>query len=220
MSSALSVQHKDSRTNLASWAYAVIKQKILAREIRGGSTIVEGRLAAELDLSRTPLREALRRLAGEGLLVKEGTRQFTVRQVTATEFFQSMRVRELLESEMAGLAAGRLDAREADALKHEIRRLGSAQAQTQDHWHLDDQVHEAIARAGGNIVAAQIIQDLRVATRMFEINRPFGRVHADAAEHLQILEAVESGNRSAASEAMRAHLQQIQNEVLAVITGQ
>lgn len=220
MVTAASERAPDTSQSLASRAYAIIKGKILARELRGGTTVVEDRLARELDLSRTPLREALRRLSGEGLLVKEGSRQFTIRRVTASEFFQSMRVRELLESEAAALAAGRLDRELADKVRAEIQRLSKLKQQSHEHWQLDDQIHELIADTSGNAVAARLIHNLRATTRLFEINRPFGRVGADASEHLAILDAVESGNRKVARQAMRQHIRQIQKEVMAALTGE
>lgn len=205
--------------SLAARAYHVIKEKILNRELPGGSVVVEGRLATELELSRTPLREALRRLAGEGLLVKQGSRQFTVRQVSAAEFFQSMRVRELLETEGAALAVGRLSPETANDLRRQIRECATESEQQKDHWLLDDRIHEQVAEASGNAVAARIIKDLRAATRMFEINRPFERVKADAREHLAILDAIEAGDRDRARDAMRHHLQQIQTEVMNALSG-
>lgn len=205
--------------SLATRAYHVIKEKILNRELPGGSVVVEGRLATKLDLSRTPLREALRRLAGEGLLVKEGSRQFTVRQVSAAEFFQSMRVRELLETEAVVLAVGRLSPETTNDLRSQIRECATKSEQRKDHWLLDDRIHEHVAEASGNAVAARIIKDLRAATRMFEINRPFERVNADAQEHLAILDAIDAGDRDPARAAMRYHLQKIQAEVMDALSG-
>jgi len=213
-------QNGVNRENLAARAYMVVRKRILSRELKGGVLIVEGRLAQELALSRTPLREALRRLAGEGLLIKEGTRQFAVRQVSVTEFFESMRVRTILESEMAGLAAGRLGSAEAESLNAEIDSLKNIDSETQEHWTIDDHVHETIAKAGGNAVAAKIIRDLRTTTRMFEINRPFSRGRADAAEHRAILEAIQSEDRAAAIAAMSDHLKNVANDVMKVIAGE
>lgn len=84
--------------------------------------MVEGRLAEQFDISRTPIREALLRLEAEGLLVKQGSGSYSVRRITASEFIQCMRVRALLEPEAAALAAGRIAA--DDLQTHRSRIAG------------------------------------------------------------------------------------------------
>ncbi|MFT9096681.1 MAG: GntR family transcriptional regulator, partial [Gluconobacter cerinus] len=95
--------------NLAELAYTQIKRMILEKKLPSGMSVVEGRLADHLDISRTPVREALMRLAAEDLLVKQGSRSFAVRNVSATEFFQAVHIREILESEAIALSFERLD---------------------------------------------------------------------------------------------------------------
>lgn len=205
--------------NLSFQAYHRIKDMVLDRQLRGGDTIVEERLAEKLDISRTPLREALVRLAGEGLLVKQGSRSFTVRRVTASEFFQSMRVREILEAEAVDLAAGKVDLQELAEVRDNVARLADISQQTKEHWQADDRVHELFARASGNHVMAKIIHELHITTRLFEVARPFGRMRVDAEEHLAILNAYEQGDVAAARRAMRHHLKQLQRDVMQILSG-
>ena len=90
---------------LAEQAYAELSKMIQKREFKGGQQLVELRLAKQLGISRTPVRQALRRLEGEGLLQKSGSRHYFVRRVELQEYLHSLKVREILEAEAAFTAA-------------------------------------------------------------------------------------------------------------------
>ena len=75
-------------TNLSNQAHQAISEMIQRRRLRGGEVIVESRLAEVLNISRTPLREALQRLEGEGLVIKGTGRSFMVRHVDLREYLQ------------------------------------------------------------------------------------------------------------------------------------
>jgi DNA-binding GntR family transcriptional regulator len=204
--------------SLADQAYHAVSRWILTRRLVGGQVIVEGRLAEQFNISRTPIREALLRLEAEGLLVKQGSGSYTVRRTTASEFFQSMRVRALLEPEAAALAAGRIAPDDLQTLRSRIAGLAGAPLQEEAHWEADDRLHDLIAAASGNPVLGRLIRDLRRTTRLLEVVEPFDRVADDAREHTRILEAVETGDRHAARRAMAAHLRNVERAVLATIS--
>lgn len=205
--------------NLSELAYEKLSRMILQRQLPGGTLVIEGRMADELEISRTPMREALVRLAGEGLLVRQATRSFSVRRVTPTEFFQSMKVREILEAEAIGLALGKVSPQRIESIVQEVERLSVAAKQETAHWTADDHVHQMFAEAGGNAVLAKLIREVRINTRLFEISRPFRRVREDAAEHLDILVAFARGDLKATRKAMLRHLRNLQAEVMAIISG-
>src|SRR5437764_737312 len=100
--------------NLSEQAYRNLRELILVRRIAPGAPVVEGRLAEELKISRTPMREALVRLVGEGLLERADARSYSVRKVSATEYFQSMHVRETMETHAMDLAVDRIAPAEID----------------------------------------------------------------------------------------------------------
>ena len=192
---------------------------IVHRRVSGGEVMVEGRLAESLGLTRTPLREALARLEGEGMLVKQANRSFAVRAVGIAEYCQSLKVRQYLEAKAAVLAAGKVAPRDVAALRRRTKRLAKAKAHGPEHWKLDDDLHNWLIDNGGNAVLAQIVRRLRNTTRLFVIGRPFDRLHADAEEHLAILQAVVNGDAKAAEKAVRDHLQNFENDVLRVVSG-
>lgn len=205
--------------NLSNLAYKSVSELIRTRRLRGGVPIVEAKLAESLGLSRTPLREALQRLEGEGLVVKAANRSFMVRAVDLAEYLQSLKVREWLEAEAAVLALGRVPAGHIGAARREIAELMAATAyHTDAHWRSDDRVHGLSTAACGNAVLARMIEDLRVTTRLFEIARLSDRLAPDSREHLAILDALESGDARRARRAVQAHLRSLTRFAVASVT--
>lgn len=194
--------------NLTDRAYAVVRRLILQRELTGGEVLVEGRLAERLAMSRTPLREALLRLEGEGLLVRANARSYAVRRITASHYFQCLQVRERLEAQAVSLALGRVPADDLQRLRASILALDSTQ-QGSSHWQADDQIHGLFARASGNEMLAQTIAHLRVLCRLFEVVDPFNRIEEDRAEHLAILDAYLAGDDARAEAAVVTHLRNL-----------
>jgi DNA-binding GntR family transcriptional regulator len=219
MTSASLLDHNNTALNLADQAHAKLARLILQRELPGGTMVIEARLAEQLHISRTPMREAMLRLAAEGLLVKHGSRSFAVRRVMPAEFFQSMKVRELLELEAIAAAAGKVPVSHIAAIEHDIARLARARTQERAHWDADDRLHLLFADASGNDVLARLIRELRVSTRLFEISSPFGRVQADGAEHLAVLACFSAGDIKGARRAMQKHLRNLVDEAMAILAG-
>ena len=141
--------------SLSDHAYQKLLDMIVHRQLSGGEVLVESRLSASLGLTRTPLREALVRLEGEGLLVKQANRSFAVRSVQVSEFSQSLRVREYLEGPATALAAKRAAPDDIEVLRERIAQLAKIEAQSPEHWKLDNDLHNWLARSSGNAVLAQ-----------------------------------------------------------------
>ena len=209
----------ESEAHLSDRACADLRRLVLTRTLPGGSLVVEGRLAQQLAISRTPMREAILRLAAEGLLVKHGSRSYAVRRVDAVEFFQALKVRELLEGDAVERAIGRVPPAEIAALRDGIVHLGTLGRQAPAHWEMDDRLHLLFPEAFGNGVLARAIRQLRISTRLFELTSPSGRVAADAAEHLAILDAFAAGDAPRARAAMVTHLRNVAAEILDIVSG-
>lgn len=205
--------------SLAERAYDELSRLILTRKLPGGSLVVEGRLGQQLDISRTPIREAILRLAAEGLLIKQGSRSYAVRQVQPVEFFQALKVREWLEGEAVELAVGRIKPETIEVLRSDILRLGTLEAQAAEHWDTDDRLHMLFPQALGNDVLVRMIRQLRVITRLFELTSPAGRVAADAAEHVALLDAFSKGDGRRARSLMVTHLRNVASEILDIVSG-
>ncbi|ORM90278.1 transcriptional regulator [Pantoea cypripedii] len=206
-----------SAEKLGEVAYQMLRRMILEKTLRSGGAVVEGRLVEELNISRTPLREALLRLEGEGLLVRSSARSYSVRFISAQEYFQIMKVRELLETEAIALSINKIDAGVIDQLAEQVQSLSAGQPE-QAYWDVDDTVHTLFAQHSGNAVLARMIEQARTQSRMFELITPFNRIEEDREEHLAILHAWKSGDAAAASLAVRTHLRNLSTFVMKRIT--
>ena len=206
--------------SLAKRAYGNIREMILARRLSAGETLSEDRLASELSISRTPVREALLLLQSEGLIEKQVNQPFRVRIVSNREYFQSMRLRELLEGEAIEMAAGKIDpAPLADVEKDMLALEANPAVPAEQHWAADEKLHDMIADASGNDVMAQVIRDLRVTARIFELSGLPSRFRPDTEEHLQIIAALRSGDPVRARESMVSHIRSLTNDVLATMAS-
>jgi DNA-binding GntR family transcriptional regulator len=204
--------------NMSAQAYRAISNKIKNRELRGGDTLVEQRLAAQLGVSRTPLREAMQRLEGEGLLLKSANRSYSVRKVDLAEYLQSLRVREVLEAEAAAQAAGRVPASAIAPVRAAVLALERLDPyDTHAHWACDDRVHNLFIDACGNAVMADLLRNLRITTRLFEIAALADRLGPDSREHLAILDALQAADSAAARVAMAAHARSLFDFAVATI---
>lgn len=199
----------------ASAAYNAVLDRILTRELTPGTVLHEVRLAETLGVSRTPLREALRRLEGEGLVGRNGGRSLVVQSITVREYIEALHVRRLLESEAAFLAAERIDRDLVAGLRARISAMmQSGEPTPSDHWTLDDDVHGALARASGNDLLAAIVQALRRKTRLFNLKRMPNRFLPGCREHLTILDALDRRDGARARAAMAAHLDNVKASIL------
>ncbi|WP_237288550.1 GntR family transcriptional regulator [Variovorax sp. PAMC 28711] len=174
----------------------------------------------DLGISRTPMREALVRLAGEGLLVRR-TRRALLRGARARtrEYFDCMRAREVIECEAIALAAPKISESDLDALAAEIEALNTGEHDELEHWHFDDKLHVMIAAASGNVVFPRLVEELRVNARLFRLHSPLHRKQENHDEHGEIVRALRARDPGAASSAMREHLRRLQDDVKRSIMG-
>jgi DNA-binding GntR family transcriptional regulator len=213
------LQEVESPESLVQATTDVIREKIVSRQLRGGASLNERRLSEQLGLSRTPVRAALRQLEGEGLLGREGRTVF-VRTITFEEVMQILAVRLVLEIEAVRLAIGRFDAALIREIRDELLAMtDSASVGNDKHWEIDDKLHLGIAHASGNDLLHSMIMGLRMRTRMFGTKRIPGRFEPGRQEHLALLDAIAAGDSERAIAAMRAHLTNTRDSIVATVQG-
>jgi len=197
---------------MAERAYAQVLGRLLTGHLQGGEVVQESRLASELGLSRTPVRDALGRLEGEGLLTRSG-RLLTVRRVSVKEFLDLLHVRLLIEPEAAALAAGVLDPKVLAALRADVAGMRD-DLSSEELWSIDDRVHLGIVEVLQNEYLANLVRGLRRRTRLFEASKFPGRVVSGRQEHLAMIDALIAGDAVAAHAAMKDHLESVRSLVI------
>ncbi len=200
-------------------AFKTVRGWILSGQLSSGSLINERQLAERLGLSRTPVREALGRLEGEGHLRKQG-RAIIVSEIRVEEVMEVLALRIVLETEAARLAAGRISPDKVKSIIQSVKGLTVAQKTTPaKHWSVDDLVHLSIAEASGNALLRKTISDLRDRTRIFGVDRIPNRFDPGKSEHLAILTALERADADGAAAAMRTHLENVREGILKSLSG-
>lgn len=191
-------------------AAASLRERIFAGDLAPGSFLDEVQLAAEMQISRTPLREALKVLTAEGLVRHEPRRGCFVAEVTEQDLDEIFPVIALLEGRCAHEAA--LNASDADlqaleALHDRLARHAKAK-RINDYYAANFAIHEAIIALAANRWLAQVITDLRKIVklaRLQQLHAP-GRLEQSLSEHLAVFAALKARDAEGAEAAMRTHL--------------
>lgn len=194
--------------------HAQLHEMLLTHEIPLGVPISERQLSIRLGVSRTPLRETLRRLEGEGF-IQRNNGVLEVRRITLEEFLELLKIRRLLEVEAAGDAAGRIDPHTAADLRAALERLLAGEVRdNRQRVALDLELHRAICDACGSRSMAELIEQLRRRSMLFATPPVPGDFRQTVAEHLRLLDAVAMGDKARAREAMAEHLDHVLDNIL------
>ena len=184
-----------------------LRQQIFARELEPGGWIDEMKLAADYGISRTPLREALKVLAAEGLVTMKLRRGAYVSEMSREDVEQVYHLLALLESD----AAGQVAAHATPAQRTELTGLHAQlerRARHRDSFLLvNEQFHMTLLQMAGNRWALQMVADLRKVMKLNRHHSLFkrGRLAESLAEHRALMQAIESRDSTAAARLMKAH---------------
>lgn len=190
---------------------AQLREKIFAGELSPGTFLDEAQLAAQLNISRTPVREALKVLTVEGLVRHEPRRGCFVNEVTEQDLDEIFPVLALLEGRCALEAARNAtdaDLEALDALHQKLARHAKAR-RINDYYAANFAIHEAIIALARNRWLATAIADLRKIVklaRLQQLHAP-GRLDQSLSEHLAVFAALKARDGEGAEAAMRTHLQ-------------
>jgi DNA-binding GntR family transcriptional regulator len=202
--------------SLADKAYHEIRGLIVSLELAPGAVIDERELIERLAIGRTPVREALRRLAHERLVEVYPRRGMFVSGVDVRELARLSEVRELLEPEAARLAAERATDTDRAELAGLLAELDAGGSELMD---LDERIHRAVYRAAHNdLLEATLEQYYVLALRiwMLALDRAHELEEAVAA-HRALLEAIQAGDGERAADTMRAHVQNFEQAMHRVL---
>jgi DNA-binding GntR family transcriptional regulator len=196
--------------SLAEAVYQRLLEGIISGEFPTDAVLSEVAVARDFGVSRTPVHDALRLLARDGLVQRERNCRARVAGINPDDIFEIFEMRKLLEGPAAELAAGRMDRRHLSPLRSAANalRLKPKGADWTVQWaEFDDLFHSTIAEASGNRRLAHDINRYRLLHKGFNrlATEPEG-LQSALAEHLGILEALEARDGALARERMVAHI--------------
>lgn len=210
MSTLLKVKEPIAKTSLGESVYQRILEAILSGTLAGGMELSEVALAAELGVSRTPVHEALLRLAADGLVEDLASRQARVARFTRQDLANIYEVRRILEPAAAELAATRMTGEQLGQLRSAVEALDAAKDRRD--WpnraiDFDLRFHDAVAAAAGNERLRQEIVKYRRLVRAFcRATGTRDNLQQAFAEHQRLLTALEARDARAARCAMDDHI--------------
>lgn len=196
-------------TKLADRVYEYLVRQISTQAFPPGASLRELDLVAQLGVSRTPIREALVRLAENGI-VRFAGRGAEVRQLNRDDVLNIYQVRRALEGEAVRLACGRLTSDDFARLDALVPAAGAEAAANFDEacFRLDVELHRTIALRSGNAILAREIQKLHdlifLVHKCVADNR--GQLTEQVRQHVQIIAALKSGDRKASRKVLLDHL--------------
>lgn len=214
-----------AQRSLTDRALIQLREGILNLQYPPGEPLVESKIAADLAISRTPVREALRKLEQEGLVRVVPSRGVFVSEIGLRDVAEIFQMREALEVYAAGLAAKRAPTDEAFrrlqeefANAYEILDAG----RIEDYFWLSARLDEQIARACGNGRIDQALRSLLAQARRLRRVATFSssRLRETVGEHQEILRAIIAHDNAAAEQAVRVHTARSQENLIAQLLQQ
>lgn len=207
--------------SLAEQAYRHLRDKLIMLDIRPGEAINDGKLAAEMGIGRTPVREALKRLESDHLVVSYPRRGTFATIVDITELADVSELRETLEP----LAARRAAKAATPAIREELRETAAAIAMmdaTDDPYALmryDMKVHRLIYRAAGNAHLEDVlIRYDNLATRIWcMVLEKVPSVAGHISEHIELLQAIADGDSERAGKLAFDHVSSFEEAIRSVL---
>ncbi|AEG92912.1 GntR family transcriptional regulator [Ramlibacter tataouinensis] len=185
----------------------LLRQRIFRRELEPGSWIDEVKLAQEYGISRTPLREALKVLAAEGLVTMKVRRGAYVTEVSEQDLAEVYHLLSLLESDAAGVVAEKASDGEIRELQAIHKELAGATRNREKFFALNERFHMRLLEIAGNRWRNQMVADLRKVMKLNRHNSLLksGRIEESLAEHAQVMEALARRDAAAAIARMQRH---------------
>jgi DNA-binding GntR family transcriptional regulator len=185
----------------------LLRQRIFNRELVPGSWIDELKLAEEYGISRTPLREALKVLAAEGLVTMKVRRGAYVTEVSERDLTDVYHLLALLESDASGVVAGQATDAQLKELQTLHRELEKSVGNREKFFQINERFHMRLLEIADNRWRDQMVADLRKVMKLNRHNSLLksGRLQESLAEHQTIMSALLARDVKASAQAMQTH---------------
>ena len=209
----------DEHVHLSQRAYERLREMAMTYGFRPGERLNEGELARQLEVSRTPVREAMHRLVSEGLLVLVSGRGFHARPLEVKEVYDLYETRLALETVTVALAAERATPEwlaEIDAYLDESVRA-QEEGPRERLLEFDEGFHERVAEATGNLELLNMLRNVNARIHFFRWVDMQGRRDRTQAEHRALVEAIRARDPARATEIARAHITRRLDQIVGVL---
>ena len=204
-------------------AYDFLLAEITSFRVRTGAPLSENRIATQLGISRTPVREALQRLEKEGLVKRTDNARFTVSQLTAQEANDACDLLIVLDTYIAKRAAERLQPEQAATLRESIEAMRRAAAGGDGAaWsEADLAFHRLLNHIAGNALVAEAVKETRRRVQRFWMHSPAlqSRLIACSDEHVVLAEAIINKDYDAIEPAVHEHIQHMRERILDLLAS-
>ena len=199
----------------AEYVYRRVRGAILNGELAPGETMSQVALADELGVSRTPLREALRMLQGEGLIEARMNRRVRVAPVSADDLEELYAVRVALEAQALRLSVGRMRSEHIARLEGSIAEMAHfAEQRDMQRWLVPHaEYHRQLTVLAGERFSQLLSQMFDHAERYRRLHLGAGPSAWGTADHREILDAVKAGDEYQAAALLAQHLSRVAFEV-------
>ncbi|HEY9063118.1 MAG TPA: GntR family transcriptional regulator [Pseudobacteroides sp.] len=211
MHSKLSKINLNNYKPLRDVIFDSLREAIIAGELKPGERLMEVQLAEKMGVSRTPVREAIRKLELEGWVVMTARKGASVANLSVKDIMDVLEVRAALDGEAAFLSAVRIREDELKEIKN-IEALFEKSVEKgnfQDIVKKDVEFHEVIYKSSRNDKLMQIVSNLREQVHRFRIiyTKDYSITQNLVKEHIEILEAIASRDAKKAQKAAYAHIE-------------
>lgn len=201
---------KSERRRLADDVYNQLMSAILSGEIGPEDRLVQERLAAEMEISRTPVREALMRLEQEGVLITSPRGGFTLYRIQEGEIRELYQARAAVESQAARILAAQNDAFKNSELRATIERVENiSKPSVQAYFNANRTIHRRFVELVENRYLLEMFDGIWNRGVAFQLFAAIEKVDLSRSlgDHMALVDAIETGDKTAALDAFIDHIQ-------------
>lgn len=197
------------RETLGAQVYHLLRDRILRGEIAGGSRLIQGPLSEEIGTSRIPVRDALKRLESDGLVMSDETGRYSVVQFGAQDAQEVYAIRRRLEPFAVELAARAMTPEAMGEIKSLFNQLNKAarRRQLEKYIEINSSFHMAIYEASGMVRLVRIIRGLLSGVPSLTPIVLEGRMARSQEEHAEVVDRLHARDAAGAARAMDRHIE-------------
>ena len=202
--------------------YEALRKAILKEKLKPGERLMENTIALKLGVSRTPVREAIRMLSDEGLVLLIPRRGAQVAQISRQELMDVLEIRESLEILAIRLACERITPEQVKMLEEKEEEFRKSEGKTlTEIAEADVAFHEVIYTASGNRRLLSILNNLREQMYRFRLEylKQMGSAEVVALEHDAIVSAIREDDCEKAISLMKDHIERQRNTIESALPG-